>query len=63
MILEANSSYIVEKLDALNGAIESIRSQHDDSDFSSSMRALLVGRLERERDRLNAILPMMSTSV
>lgn len=60
MILEANRLYIIEKLDALNGTIETIQKQKGETEFSQSMHKLLVSRLEKERDRLLTLLPMMS---
>ncbi|MBT3309331.1 MAG: hypothetical protein HN382_07425 [Gammaproteobacteria bacterium] len=60
MILEANRAYITEKLDALNGVIETINNKESDTELSRSMYSVLVVRLEKERDRLISILPMMS---
>ncbi len=60
MILEANRVYIIEKLDALNEAIDAIRQQDGGTETSKSARSVLVVRLEKERDRLLSILPLMT---
>ncbi len=62
MLMETNREYVIEKLDALNGAIASIRKQKADTAFAQSMHQWLVTRLEKERARLHSILPMVSAS-
>ena len=44
--------YIVQKLDAVHGAIENIREQKCATDTAAQLSSFLVERLENERKRL-----------
>ncbi len=62
MMLKANQMYVIEKLDALNGAIEAIHEQTGGTAVAKKMRSVLAVRLEKERERLVSILPTVLAS-